>query len=531
MTLKRFFGRFGLISLISCFGSHLLAEEYPNIDGSNNNLSNSTLGTPDTHLKRIAPLAYSDGAEAMAGSDRPNPRDISNIVANQTIDLPEPRGLSGMISLWGQFLSHDISLTESAFPFEAFNVDVPVGDVFFDASNNGNKLLPFNRSDYDKSIEATTSTPRQQINEITTWIDGSVVYGSEQERADFLRTFKKGKLKTSEGNLLPFNETLPNQGPPTSITFIAGDVRANENVPLTAMHTIWVREHNRLARQIRRANDDLTDEAIYQKARALVTAQIQAITYNEWLPALLGPHSLAPYTGYDDSVDPTVSHAFSVAAFRVGHTMLSNLVLRLDAEGNPIPEGNLALASAFFAPERIIFEGGVAPVLRGAALQPSQTIDSFIINDVRNFLFGAPGFGGMDLVTFNIMRGRDHGLPDYNSVRVAFGLPEKANFADINSDNEVNGRLADVYESVDLVDPWVGMLSETSLPGASVGETIFTVFKDQFERLRDGDRFWYQRVFEDEELAWIETQTLAKVVRRNTDIKRGEIGQNVFFTP
>ena len=211
--------------------------------------------------------------------------------------------------------------------------------------------------------------------------------------------------------------------------------------------------------------------------------------------------------------------------------MLSNLVLRLDAEGNPIPEGNLALASAFFAPERIIFEGGVAPVLRGAALQPSQTIDSFIINDVRNFLFGAPGFGGMDLVTFNIMRGRDHGLPDYNSVRVAFGLPEKANFADINSDNEVNGRLADVYESVDLVDPWVGMLSETSLPGASVGETIFTVFKDQFERLRDGDRFWYQRVFEDEELAWIETQTLAKVVRRNTDIKRGEIGQNVFFTP
>lgn len=505
------------------------ADEFRTIDGSNNNLANPQLGTPDAILKRIAPVSYVDKVSEPAGADRPNPREISNIVLSQSDDKPSDRGLSDMAWVWGQFFTHDISLTEPAFPLEPGNIPIPLGDPFFDPERTGTQLLPFNRSDYDRSTGTSPTNPRQQINEITTWIDASVVYGSDKERADFLRKFKKGKLKKGEERLLPFNNSFPNAGPPTPITFIAGDKRANENVALTAMHTLWIREHNRLASKIFKGNPELSDEQIYQRARALVYAQIQAITYNEWLPTLFGSHKLNKYQGYDPSVDPTIAHAFSVAAFRLGHSMLSDVIRRVDAKGNTIPEGDLLLKDAFFAPDKVIFEGGIEPVLRGLSLRKSQEIDAQVVTGVRNFLNGDPGFGGLDLATFNILRGRDHGLPNYNVVRSAYGLSPARDFSDISSDQGTRNRLRRVYQQIDRVDPWIGLLAEDHLPGASVGEGIFTILKDQLERLRDGDRFWYQIVFNEEESEWLEKQTLFKVIKRNTSIKAREIPKNVFF--
>ena len=100
---------------------------------------------------------------------------------------------------------------------------------------------------------------------------------------------------------------------------------------------------------------------------------------------------------------------FSTACFRVGHTLLSPTLLRL-GEAGTIPEGNIPLAAAFFAPEAIILDGGIDPILRGLAAQPAQEIDPQVIGAVRNFLFGPPGAGGLDLASLNIQRGRDHGL-------------------------------------------------------------------------------------------------------------------------
>ena len=136
--------------------------------------------------------------------------------------------------------------------------------------------------------------PRQQLNEITAWVDGSNVYGSNQERADALRTLDgTGKLKTSDGNMLPFNvDGLPNAGGSGPNLFLAGDVRANEQLGLTAMHTLFVREHNRLAEKIGAQRSNWDGDRIYEKARQLVGAQIQVITYNEFLPALLGKRAM-----------------------------------------------------------------------------------------------------------------------------------------------------------------------------------------------------------------------------------------------
>lgn len=93
----------------------------------------------------------------------------------------------------------------------------------------------------------------------------------------------------------------------------------------------------------------------------------------------------------------------------------------------------------------------------------------------------------------------------------------------------VRQRLGQAYATVDDVDLWVGAIAERTVPGALVGETLRVVMKEQFEALRDGDRFWYERVFSGQELAELDDTTLANVILRNTPIEAGEIPENVFI--
>jgi hypothetical protein len=214
----------------------------------------------------------------------------------------------------------------------------------------------------------------------------------------------------------------------------------------------------------------------------------------------------------------------------VGHTLLSPVLLRLKKNGKPIPEGNLALREAFLVPWRLTNEGGIEPLVRGLATNRAQEIDNYVIDDVRNFLFGPPGSGGFDLVSLNLQRGRDHGLPSYNDVRLALGLTPALTFADISKNPEVQQRLESAYGRVELVDVWIGGVSEDHRPGAMVGELIYTILVNQFERLRDGDRFFYLNAFPNFQIRILEATTLADVIRRNTTINR-EIQDNVFLVP
>ncbi len=501
------------------------ATDFASIDGTGNNENSPTLGTTGTQLLRITTSEYADGLSAPAGEERPSARAVSNAVAAQDESVASERLYTDLLWLWGQFLDHDIDLTEGAEPAEPFPIEVPSGDPFFDPMGMGTQTIDLNRSVYDETTG--NNEAREQINLITSFIDGSVVYGSDDERAAALRTFEGGRLATSDGDLLPFNEQgLANAGGTGNSLFLAGDVRANENVALSAMHTVWVREHNWWADQIAAAEPDLTDEQIFQRARAIVTAEIQAITYNEFLPALLGVGSLDKYTGYDETVDPSIANIFSTAAYRLGHSMLSGELLRLNNDGTGIDDGNLALRDAFFAPDELI-DNGIDSILLGAASQVAQNIDNLIVDDVRNFLFGPPGSGGFDLASLNIQRGRDHGLPDYNQARVDLGLDPVTSFDEISSDPIVVESLESVYDSVDDIDVWVAGLAEDHVAGAGVGELFQTILVDQFERLRDGDRYWYQNVFSGAALGMIESTTLADVLERNTDIEG--LQANVFY--
>ena len=508
------------------------ALEIRTIDGKNNNRDNPTWGSTNSQLLRTAPPEYEDDIAQPSGTDRPNARAISNTVVTQKKLIYNRKHVSDMVWQWGQFLDHDIDLTGGVSPEEPFPIQIPTGDHFFDPQSTGTQEMYLSRSLYDLATGLAPNNPRQQINEITAFIDASGVYGSDPVRATALRTYDgTGRLKTSPGKLLPFNTMgLPNAGGTAPFLFLAGDIRANEQVGLTSLHTLFVREHNRLARKIRHRFPGLSGDQIYETVRRKVGAIIQVITYKEFLPILLGPDALKPYTGYDSTVNPGIANEFSTAAYRFGHSMLSPKLLRITKNGKPISEGHLALREAFFSPWRITNEGGIDPILRGLTRNRAQEIDPYIISDVRNFLFGPPGSGGFDLACLNIQRGRDHGLPSYNDVRVAYGLSPAVTFADITRKRKLRDRLESVYGTVEKVDMWVGGLAEDHRRGSLVGELFHTILVKQFERLRDGDRFFYRNHFPHYQVKKLERITLAKIIKRNTGIGR-EIQDNVFIYP
>lgn len=522
--------------------------ESRSFDGTGNNLTHPEWGSTDEQLLRISVAEYEDGISSPAGTDRPSPREISNaLVAHSEDSTPNDRDLTAYIYVWGQFLDHDLDLTKGVSPAEMFNIPVPAGDPEFDLNNTGDQIIPLNRSIYDPTTGTSgVENPRQQINQISAWIDGSMVYGSDTERAAALRTFTGGKLtvRTTEvGNLLPLNDqSLPNANDAHRVAddqlFLAGDVRVNENIELTSLHTLFAREHNRLAEQIAASNPQLTDEEIYQQARALVIAEIQVVTYKEWLPALLGSQSVRPYLGYNPNVNPGIANEFSTAAFRL-HSTINDDVEFFDNEGRPITfdylsdagervtvDGEISLAEAFFNPT-LLKQIGVDGILKYAASTHAEELDNQLVDSLRNFLFGPPGHGGLDLASLNIQRGRDHGLADYNSVREAYGLPRVTSFDQITSDEGLQQQLSELYGSADNIDLWVGGLAEDHVPGSSTGPLLGRIIADQFERLRDGDRFWYQRAFSGEQLAKLERTTLSDIIERNTGVQN--LQDNVFF--
>ncbi len=494
------------------------------IDGSENNQAHPDWGSAGTTLLRRTLADYSDGIDTPAAPARLSARAISNLCSAQRRSVSSPDGVTSFVWQWGQFLDHDIDLVPVTDPPEVLNISVPSGDRFFDPDGTGGVSISFERSHYRR-----VAGVREQVNSITAFIDASNVYGSDAERARALRALDgSGRLATSVGDLLPFNtgrlDNAPTGDDPTF--FLAGDFRANEQVGLLAMHTLFMREHNFWALRFRDEDPTLNGDESYELARMIVAAEMQAITYREFLPVLLGPNALSAYDGYEPSVNPGISNEFATAAYRFGHSMLPPRLLRIDADGNEIPPGHLALARAFFAPIEIR-TAGIAPLLRGLARQRAESVDTMVVNEVRNFLFGGPRSGGFDLAALNIQRGRDHGIPSYNRVRADFGLAPARSFAEINGDRQIQSRLQEAYEAVDDIDAWVGGLAEPAVGGGLVGETWRAVLVDQFERLRTGDRFWYQSSLPPELVALVESQTLATIIRRNTEIGN-EIPDNVF---
>jgi hypothetical protein len=511
---------------------------YRSFDGLDNNISALTRqvwGSANIRLLRELPAEYgpTNPNGAMGGTSRPSPRAISNSVVDEPVTIFNARLLSAFVYIWGQFIDHDMTLTPTGTT-ESVPIPLPTGETIFTVP------IPFTRSEVAAGTGVTNV--REQVNLNTAWIDGSVVYGSDLNRANWLRTFSSGKLKVSTGNLMPYNTTTGQLASPIDVnaprmandnnltvkTFVAGDVRASEHPGLISMHTLFVREHNRYCdtlflRGVR------NDELMYQLARKRVGGLIQSITYNEFLPVM--GVILNPFVAYNIATRPDILNTFATASYRLGHTMVADEVLLFNNACGIVGSGLIELDEAFWKPE-LVATYKIEPFLKGLAAHRQYETNTKINSILRNFLFGNPTDpirAGIDLGSLNIQRGRDHGLPDYNSARAFYTGTTALSFANITTDAVLRDKLAALYGNVNNVDLWVGVLAENLLPGKSVGLTVHAMLKSQFEKLRDGDYYFYLNDpgISAADKTLIRTTTLSTLIKKNTTLTN--VQANVFI--
>ena len=386
----------GLLTLIlAVAATNSLHAEDRTINGTGNAINIPNRGAANQPMIRFNYKSDLINGQMITDAQRPNARDISNALSAQSASRPSARNLSDFSWVWGQFVSHDTDLTTTSNG-AAVNGSAPIA-VNGPQDPLGPNPIPFTRENFTNEPR----TGRIPINEVTSYIDASQIYGSDATRAAALRTDggTGAKLLASSGGLLPYNTMgLPNdnQGPvPANQLFVAGDIRANENALLTSLHTVFAREHNRLVDRIAAQQPTLNAEQQYQLARKIVGAEVQAITYKEFLPALLGTGTSVPKAheyAYNLEQNPTITTAYSHAAFRYGHSTVSSNLQLVNDDGSSA--GSLPLRNAFFNPGVLANDPQrMDQLLNGAARQTSQEVDLLVIDDLRNFLFGPPGAG------------------------------------------------------------------------------------------------------------------------------------------
>ncbi|XP_066570686.1 peroxidasin isoform X1 [Amia ocellicauda] len=540
--------------------------KYRSHDGTCNNLQHPMWGASLTAFERLLKSVYDNGFNLPRGATErqhnsfslPLPRLVSTTMIGTETITPDDR-YTHMLMQWGQFLDHDLDSTVAALSQSRFSDgqlcsavctnDPPCFPIIFPPNDrrtlrNGARCMFFVRSSPVcgsgmTSLLMNSVFPREQINQLTSYIDASNIYGSSHHDSEEIRDLasqrgllRQGIVQRSGKPLLPFAT-----GPPTECMrdenespipcFLAGDHRANEQLGLTAMHTVWFREHNRIASELLRLNPHWDGDTIYHEARKIIGAQMQHITYSHWLPKILGEVGMkmvGEYKGYDPNINAGILNAFATAAFRFGHTLINPVLYRLNEDFQPIPQGHIPLHKAFFSPFRIVNEGGIDPLLRGLfAVAGKMRVPSQLLNtELTERLFSMAHTVALDLAAMNIQRGRDHGIPPYNDYRVFCNLSSANTFEDLKNeikDPNVREKLQRLYGTPLNIDLFPALMAEDLVPGSRLGPTLMCLLATQFKRLRDGDRFWYENpgVFSPGQLTQIKQTSLARVLCDNSD--------------
>lgn len=552
-------------------------KKYRSMTGTCNNLQNPTWGASNTGFRRILKPIYENGFSQPVGwrkgvkyygFEKPSARLVSTtVIATETITPDEY--ITHMVMQWGQFLDHDLDHATPSVSSQSwdgidckkscdyaapcFPMDVPPNDPRI----KNRRCIDFVRSSAVcgsgmTSVFFDTIQPREQINQLTSYIDASQVYGFNDDLGRNLRDFTtdRGKLRTGlrQPNRKPLLPYAENQGvdcrrdPAESDIncFVAGDIRANEQVGLLAMHTLFMREHNRIAGELHQINPTWNGDTLYHEARKIVGAQMQHITYKHWLPFILGEEGmkiLGNYQEYNPNLNPTISNVFATAALRFGHSLINPVLHRLNGSFEPIPQGHLPLHKAFFSPWRLVDEGGVDPLLRGlyATAAKLKKPNENLNTDLTEHLFTIAHAVSLDLAAMNIQRSRDHAIPGYLEWRAFCNMSIPQTFDDLRNeikDHNVRKALENLYGHPGNVDVWVGGILEDQIEGAKIGPLFRCLLIEQFRRLRDGDRFWYENpsTFKPEQLTQIKQTSLARLLCDNGD-SITDITRNVFVLP
>ncbi|XP_026673359.1 uncharacterized protein LOC108629732 [Ceratina calcarata] len=534
---------------------------YRTSDGSCNNLQHLWWGSAMSTMQRYLPPVYDDGIQSVrksvTGAPLPSARLVSAVI-HEDKDVPLA-SVTHMLMQWGQFVDHDITATGQSRGFngsipqcclnfgtgfqppefthpECLPIPVSAQDNFFGPL--GVRCLEFARSG-PAPKEDCVFGPREQLSQVTSYLDASTVYSSNAFHTDALRLFRNGLLQygkiQSHRPVLPkLDPDLCKRGSLSTSCFRAGDGRLGEQPALTSLHVAFLRLHNRIATKLAALNAHWSDEKLFQESRRIVAAVVQHITYREFLPIVLGQDVMkifdlellkkGYFDGYDPAVNPTIANEFSTAAYRFGHSLVQSSFVRYDSNHQPI-FNNVSIHNELTNPANLETAGSVDRLLLGLINQPSQRRDEHVSEELTNHLFQTPSFPfGMDLASINIQRGRDHGIPPYVQWRVPCGLSPIRSFEDLETamPPSTARKFKLVYSAVEDIDLFTAGLAEKSVKGGLVGPTFACIIGQQFNNLRRGDRFWYENSqqensFTPGQLQQIRRVTLAQVLCTTMD--------------
>lgn len=526
---------------------------YRRTDGQCNNPINPLLGSSFTPQQRVLPNAYdnridSPRTRSVDNFPLPSARTVSNRVFQWTFGgmTPVSARFSTFLTHHGQFIDHDVIAT----PSETLPTNKPILDCC-DPIGGSMKpeacfIIPVNIEERDPHfppyqtcmhfVRHTGAPPlrcengvREQINERTSFVDGSMIYGSDFSRENQLREKSNGRLAEHVQNLLPPHpQGCPAEIQATRDCFVAGDHRQSETPTLTVPHITWLRRHNLIADVLRNATGITDDETLFQETKRIVIAELQHVTYNEFLPALLGDKTIKAFNlrsrrsghvdNYNPFIDPRTINAFGVAAYRMGHSLVRNTVGHLGKE-RPT---TFPVHKHFEVPD-LMYDGGYELMARWMSREPKSRSDRFLVDGIRNRLFENFNFMGpsvetpsLDLGALNVQRGREHGIPSYNAYRQFCGLP-RANFFTVTHGGLVNhsprsaNALQQAYRHPDDIDLFAGGMSETPDKGSILGPTFQCLIAFQFSLYKHGDRFWYERTFPENPVAAFTRAELAEI--------------------
>ncbi|GAB1608543.1 dual oxidase isoform X1 [Argonauta hians] len=499
----------------------------------------------DKPLLSNLPNHYEDQTYLPSGSNRPNARIISSKLFQGSLDKASNTGKTALFAYFAEFLSLEISSTnEPGCPVEILSVKVPKCDKDFDVKCNGKHYIPYERVIYDHDSGVSPNNPRKQINQVTSFLDGSVIYGVNEVTANTLRNWKTGKLSADDlWYKFPSLNTMRlgdwrfpihhSKGYPDAANYWKfGNLNTHENPTLLTLSVLFFRWHNYVVDKLQRHNPGLSSDQLFYKARSIVIASLQNIVLYEWLPVFLN-ETTEPYKGYNPSVDPRLSAVYDAVVMHYYLTLMPSVIQRRTS--NCKYETPLRFCNTFWKGQKYLkeHEGAFQDFLSGMVSQPAEADDLTIVTDFRGRHHGTLYYNLQDKVVKIIMKGRDYGLPDYNTARVTLGMKKIESWEKINpelaqSNPEIIKGLKDIHKSLDNIDIFTGALMETTSKGP--GELIKTLTKEQFLRLRDGDRFWFENsqngLFTDEEITDIRNITLSHIIR---EVAKIDLQQNVFI--
>ncbi|KAF5250356.1 hypothetical protein FANTH_4456 [Fusarium anthophilum] len=463
---------------------------------------------------------YADGISKPR--DGPNPRAISNAFfqRKKKIYYDHTPLLLGLI----EFIMHDVTYSQDSI--DAFiEVRMPKDEENFPL----NTTLRVPRTASMLGTGTSRSNPRENVNMATTWLDISSLYGSTSYVAYRLRSKVDGKLltqevqspgTTSKASYLPFNTmgvpTNTRPGVEPEDLFAGGDPRTNEDWLLLGIHTLLLREHNRLCDILRKQKPSWDDEQLYQTVRLIMSAKhalianaYQMAYWTEDMPwprddgfplyrqmfgenALeINPANTYPWPLVTKNGKPMTVSAEMAVVYRFHEFIIPSFPIK-DQNNKTLWEQNLfdtSFNSTGF------LDVGLERILAGALSSHIPNFKSGVDESFRSagLYRGRP----FDIVVSSIVHEREQGLPTFNQYFRAYNVqdpdvivPIRDTWDKFSSDPEVIRDLKKLYKHPDDVDLVVGcQLDEESFPGTTVPKSALIISLFSLFGMGNSDRF------------------------------------------